>query len=67
VVIALRDLSLAAHFCHITVLMQAGRIVADRKPTQLLTPARLAAVYGIRARSEVVDSVPIVLPLEVLS
>jgi iron complex transport system ATP-binding protein len=66
VLIALHDLSLAARFCHTTVLMQAGRIVADGRPMQVLTPARLAAVYGIRARCDVVDGVPIVLPLEVL-
>jgi iron complex transport system ATP-binding protein len=66
VIIALHDLSLAARFCHTTVLMQAGRIVADGRPMQVLTPARLAAVYGIRARCDVIDGVPIVLPVEVL-
>jgi iron complex transport system ATP-binding protein len=66
VVIALHDLSLAARFCHTTVLMQAGRIVADGRPMHVLTPARMAAVYGIQARCGVFDGVPIVLPLEVL-
>lgn len=46
VVVVLHDLSLARHFSDITILMQAGHIVEAGLPAQVLTPERLAAVYG---------------------
>ena len=64
--VALHDLSLAARFCHRIVLMQAGRAVAAGAPEDVLRIEHLAAVYGIKARSVVVDGVPVVLPLDVL-
>ncbi|MEE4249876.1 MAG: hypothetical protein V2I38_04750, partial [Alcanivoracaceae bacterium] len=33
-------------------LLQHGRLVADGKPEDVLQPARLERVYGIRARVE---------------
>jgi iron complex transport system ATP-binding protein len=66
VVVALHDLSLAARFCHNVVLMQEGRTFASGAPADVLTREHLAAVYGIDARYQIVDGIPVVLPLGVL-
>ena len=50
VIVALHDLDLAVHTCSRLCLMDAGRIVADGPPDAVLTPERLAGVFGI-ARS----------------
>jgi iron complex transport system ATP-binding protein len=66
VVVALHDLSLAARFCHSLVLVHQGRTLAAGAPREVLTPGHLAAAYGITARYELLDGVPVVLPLDVL-
>jgi iron complex transport system ATP-binding protein len=63
VLVALHDLSLAARFCHSIVLMQAGRVAASGRPADVLTPGRVAAVYGITAQLHTLDGIPVVLPL----
>ncbi|WP_308259461.1 ABC transporter ATP-binding protein [Pseudonocardia sp. H11422] len=45
--IALHDLNLAAMFCDRLCLLDGGRPVAVGTPREVLTPDRLAAVYGI--------------------
>jgi iron complex transport system ATP-binding protein len=66
VVVALHDLSLAARFCHSIALVHQGRTIAAGPPQAVLTPEHLAAAYGIRARFQALDGVPVVLPLDVL-
>lgn len=66
VVVAVHDLSLAARFCHSIVLVHKGAVVAAGSPAEVLTPAHLAATYGIEARYHVIDGVPVVLPVSVL-
>ena len=50
VLVSLHDLGLAARYCTRLVVMQAGRIVADGAPLQVLTLDVLADVFQIRAQ-----------------
>ena len=49
VVASVHDLGLAARHCTRLLLMDRGRLVADGPPREVLTAARLAATFGIRA------------------
>ena len=49
VVAALHDLNLAAMYCQKLCLLEGGRVVAQGTPEEVLTPARIGAVYGVRA------------------
>jgi iron complex transport system ATP-binding protein len=50
VVMVMHDLSLAARFADVVVLLDRGRVVADGPPRETLDAARLAEVFGIEAR-----------------
>src|SRR5262249_23619189 len=65
-VVAGHDLSLAARFCHRIALVHQGRTLAAGAPEEVLKPEHLAAAYGISARYQAIDGVPVVLPLDVL-
>ena len=52
VIAVLHDLTLAARYCDRLLLIDAGRIVADGAPADVLTTERLRVVYGIDARVE---------------
>ncbi len=47
---ALHDLQLAAHYCDRLYLLQAGRLVAEGAPAEVLTAAHIERAYGVRAR-----------------
>jgi len=49
VLVVLHDLNLAAAYAEHVFVMDAGRIVADGPPAEVLTPALIAAVYGVAA------------------
>lgn len=53
-VVVMHDLNMAARFCHRLALMDAGHIVSEGSPQQVLSTQRLAAVYGID--SELMDN-----------
>ena len=48
-VAALHDLNLAAAYCDRVYVLSAGTVVADGTPAEVLTPALLADVFGVRA------------------
>jgi iron complex transport system ATP-binding protein len=50
VLVVLHDLALAARFCDALVLLSDGRVEATGAPLEVLSPARLARSYGIRAQ-----------------
>ncbi len=47
IVAVLHDLALAAHFFPRLVLLHAGRIVADGRPADVLSPDRIRDVFGV--------------------
>ncbi|MFJ6349163.1 ABC transporter ATP-binding protein [Streptomyces sp. NPDC092046] len=47
--LALHDLTLAAAYCDRLYVLDRGRVVAEGPPAEVLTPALLAAVYGVEA------------------
>ena len=51
----MHDLTLAARFADRVLVMDRGRIVADGPPTEALSAARLAAVFGIETAMVEVD------------
>jgi iron complex transport system ATP-binding protein len=50
IVAVLHDLGLAAHFFERMLLLDAGRLVADGPPADVLTPDRIRDVYGVDPR-----------------
>lgn len=44
------DLVLASRFADELVLLERGRVAAQGAPAEVLTPARIASVYGVEAR-----------------
>lgn len=44
------DLPAAARWCDRIILLKSGRIVANGPPREVITPANLETVYGIRAQ-----------------
>ncbi|HLZ78150.1 MAG TPA: ABC transporter ATP-binding protein [Sphingomonas sp.] len=63
VIVVLHDLSVAARFCDRLLLIDAGRLVADGAPGDVLTDAALAEVYGIAAWRGEAGGVPLLVPL----
>ena len=47
VVAVMHDINLAAHFFGRLLLLDAGRLVADGRPSEVLTPERIRTVYGV--------------------
>lgn len=47
--IALHDLNLAAMYCDRLLVLRGGRAVAEGTPAEVLTPALIEQVYGVRA------------------
>ena len=47
IIAVLHDLALAAHFFPRLVLLDAGRVVADGPPVEVLTPERIREVFGV--------------------
>ena len=61
-VAAMHDLTLAAQYADRVLLLDAGRVVADGSPAEVLTEAALAEHYGARVRVVNLDEGIAVLP-----
>lgn len=63
VIVVLHDLGLAARYCDRIYLMHHGKIHAHGSPAEVLTPANIEAVYGVRCaincHAETVSIVPV--------
>lgn len=68
-VMVLHDLHLAARYSHHLIAMKDGAIVAAGTPSELLTPERVEAVFGIRAQviTDPVSGSPLVVPVNSLN
>jgi len=64
VIAALHDLSLAARFCSRLVLMNRGKLIAEGKPVNVLTPENLAKVYGISAHVDCREDGVVIIPVK---
>ncbi|MFP4125205.1 MAG: ABC transporter ATP-binding protein [Alphaproteobacteria bacterium] len=62
VLCVLHDLPLAARFCDRLILMNAGRVVAEGPPGEVLAPGNLATAYGVVALHGEHEAEPFVLP-----
>ncbi len=62
VVAVLHDLTFAARYCDRCVLMRGGRIEADGPPAEVLTEARLQAIYDVRVARAEIEGTPVLLP-----
>lgn len=62
VLCSMHDLGLAARWCTRLIMIDAGRIVADDVPEQVLTAENLEKVYGVKAFIGQADGGPLVMP-----
>ncbi|WP_298676281.1 ABC transporter ATP-binding protein [uncultured Lentibacter sp.] len=67
VIVSLHDLGLAARHCTRILMLSQGRLVADGPPTEVLTPALLREVFGIRVYYEDTPQGPVFQPTEISS
>ena len=66
VLVSLHDLGLAARHCTRIIMLGEGGVVADGPPRDVLTPERLARIFGITAWYRDTDQGPVYQPLEVI-
>ncbi|MEU0492839.1 ABC transporter ATP-binding protein [Nocardiopsis sp. NPDC006139] len=59
-VIAMHDLNLAAMYCDRLLVLRGGRAVAGGTPGEVLTPALIGEVYGVRAEVDEGPGHPVV-------
>ncbi len=61
--VVLHDLTLACRYCDMVVLLQAGRVVAQGRPLEVLNPDNLANVFGVRVLAANTPDGPIRVPV----
>ena len=64
--VSMHDLGLAVRHCTRLILLGEERLIADGPPGEVLTPERLARVFGITAWYRDTEDGPVYQPLEVL-
>jgi iron complex transport system ATP-binding protein len=62
VVVVLHDLALAARYCDRLILLAGGGILAEGKPSDVLTDSHIARAYGVDVVRGQKDDVPYLLP-----
>jgi iron complex transport system ATP-binding protein len=67
VVVVMHDLSLAARFADVVVLLDRGRVVAQGPPRETLDAVRLAEVFGIEARVAERDGLVTIEPVRAIA
>ena len=67
VVVVMHDLSLAARFADVVVLLDRGRMVAQGPPRETLDAVRLAEVFGIEARVAERDGLVTIEPVRAIA
>ena len=67
VLVSLHDIGLAARHCTRLILLAEGAVAADGPPQTVLTPDRVAQVFGVRAFYRDTEDGPVFQPLEVLT
>lgn len=55
---ALHDLTLAARYCDRLIMLSEGRVVAQGTPLEVLSSARIAAIYGVIAEVTISGGTP---------
>ena len=63
VVLTLHELHFAARWCDQILLLEQGRLVADGKPSKVLSASRIRSVYGCDVRIIEDASGPIIVPV----
>ncbi|MBB5686497.1 ABC transporter ATP-binding protein [Sphingobium boeckii] len=63
VIAVLHDLTMAARFCDRLILLSQGRVAAEGSPSAVLTPDRLARIYGITAWFGTGENASVIVPL----
>lgn len=48
VIIVIHDINLAAGFCDRIVALKAGRLIDEGSPTEIMTPAKMEFIFGVR-------------------
>ena len=67
VIVAVHDVSLALRFCHRTILLCEGKVLAQGASDEVVTSQHLAHAFGVAVRIETLDNVPIVLATSTLT
>jgi iron complex transport system ATP-binding protein len=69
VVMVLHDVNQAARYCDHLIAMRDGHVVAQGAPTDVLTPALVADVFGVRCRvlTDPDSASPLIVPVARLS
>ena len=63
VAVAMHDLTLAARYCQRIILLKDGRVLGDGPPAAVLAAPLLKSAFGIDARMEHIDGLPVVLTM----
>ncbi len=67
VVVAVHDVSLALRYCHKTILLKDGKVLAAGSSAEVVTPELLAAAFSVGVSVATLDHVPIVLAKQTLT